>query len=228
MAQLIETLHLHPIHRIPRVVSIVIGIVLGLVIIVGVFGLMTRFSKASDTAPRDVVISEVTKNSVKVAWTTDQETQGVIEYGTSATALNFFAPETVRAKQHSLDLTLLSPGTSYYFQIRISDNKFDNGGVPWTFTTKTNNQPSGGLPTVAPTTRAPTSKPTPIQSLVIPDKGNTAPAKTCTYTNCETIKSKIGYGCTQQQYWQCKDKITPTASPSATPAAPTPTTVVVP
>lgn len=217
--------HTLPIHRIPRFVSILIGVLVGVGLIVAVFAVITRLSRASDTAPRDVIISGVGKNSAKVSWTTDQESQGVIEYGTSQTALNYFAPEATRTKQHSLDLTLLSPGTTYYFQIRISDNKFDNGGVAWTFSTTSNSPASTGLPGLTPTkapTATPTLKPSPIQSLEIPS----APS-TCGYTNCQTIKSKIGYGCLQRDYILCTQK-TATASPTLTQAiTPTPTIVTV-
>lgn len=136
----------------------------GLVVVVGGFLLVQNvFTKASDSAPRDLVISAVTSNSVKINWTTDQETQAVVEYGASPTSLNLFAPESQKQTAHTVEVTLLSPGTSYYFQIRIGETKYDNGGVPWTFSTKTNQEgaaptatPSG---TIAPVPTIPTTAP---------------------------------------------------------------------
>lgn len=217
------------IHRIPRVVSITVGVIAGVTLIVLVFGVVSRLTNASDTAPRDVLISEIGKNDVKIGWTTDRDAQGVIEYGTSATALNFFAPESVSTKQHSMALTLLSPGTTYYFQIRIADKKYDNGGVPWTFATKSNDQaapvPSVTLLSPTPASVVPTAKPTPIQSLVIPNADGTS---TCTYTDCAAIKSHIGQGCTQLAYWKCVGAKSATPSPTLTTTEPTPTTFVAP
>lgn len=121
----------------PALVKIAIGIVAGLVVVVGGFLLVQNvFTKASDSAPRDLIINGITTNSAKLSWTTDQETQGVIEYGSSPTSLNLFAPESQKQKNHTVEITLLSPATSYYFQIRIGETKYDNGGVPWTFSTK--------------------------------------------------------------------------------------------
>jgi len=198
-----------PIHRIPRFVSVIIGVVIGIGLIIAVFAIITKLSRASDTAPRDVVISEVGKNAAKVSWTTDQVSQGVIEYGTSQTALNYYSPEVTGTKQHSVDLTLLSPGTTYYFQIRISDNKFDNGGVAWTFSTTSNTPASTGLPGLTPTrspTILPTVKPSPIQSIEVG-----SPVAACSYgTDCQKIKSKLGYGCLQIDYIKCMEKTTAT------------------
>jgi len=148
-------------------IKISIGVMAGLVVVVGGFLLVQNvFTKASDSAPRDLVISGVTNNSAKINWTTDQETQAVIEYGASPTSLNLFAPESQKQKAHTVEVTLLSPGTSYYFQIRIGETKYDNGGVPWTFSTKTNQQynapvatPSGSITPVPSVSAEPTIAP---------------------------------------------------------------------
>ncbi len=131
------------------VVKIGIGILASLVVIVGgTLLFQTVFTKAADVVPRDLIINGITTSSAKVSWTTDQETQGVIEYGSTPTFFNLFAPEPQKTKSHTVEITLLSPGSSYYFQIRIGDTKYDNGGVPWTFATKTTNDASlSGTPT---------------------------------------------------------------------------------
>lgn len=187
-----------------RIASIVIGLVLGVLLIVGGFRLFQNtFSRAGDEAPRDVIVSEISQNGAKVVWSTGQENQGVVEYGTSPTALNFFAPEGQKTLSHSVDLTLLSPATTYYFQIRIADQKYDNGGVPWTFTTKGTDTTQ--VPTATPTSA---TQPTPIQSLEVPapDVPTAAPttaALTCDETDCEKIKAKLGKGCNTSDYIKC-------------------------
>ena len=168
-----------------------IGIGAGLSIILLIVGYVFLnggiASRAADSVPRDVVVSEITQNSGKVVWTTGQDSQGVIEYGTSPTSLNFFAPESEKAQSHSVDLTLLSPSTTYYFQLRIGDKKYDNSGVPWTFTTKSQNSVDNSTPT--PTTTGNTS--------------NFTSSPTCNESDCEKIKTKFFSGCDTQDYIRC-------------------------
>lgn len=183
------------------------AITIGIVVFSGlVFGYFVIFgTKAADLAPRDVIISNIEKNSVRTSWATGVDTQGVVEYGTTPTALNFFAPEATKGMTHTLDLTLLSPNTSYYFDIRVGDTKYDNGGVPWTFTTK-GAESSVVAPTTAPTQAASASQttPTPFQKLQISDGTN------CTETDCVKIKTLLGKGCSTQDYFKCLRKLTPT------------------
>ncbi len=193
---------------VTKIASITIGIVLAILIIILGFKLFQSvFTRAEDLIPQDVVVSDISENSAKLTWATAQETQGVVEYGTSPTALNFFAPEATKTKSHSVDLTLLSPGTTYYAQIRIGDKKYDNGGVPWTFTTKGTEQTLPSNP--GPTSVVSGPSPTPISHLVIPAEG-------CSETDCTKIKEKLGQGCTTQDYFTCVRKLTPGASSSAT------------
>lgn len=118
-------------------------------------------SRASNSAPLNLSITEITQNSAVVKWETDQETQVVIEYGTSPTSLTFFAPEATRTKSHRLELNLLAEATTYYFQIKSGDQLFDNGGVPWTFTTLKQTEPEAS-PTQTEDT---TAEPSPTVSL---------------------------------------------------------------
>jgi len=179
-----------------KISAIFIGIFVFAALVYGYFTIFS--SRASDTSPRDVIISNIEKNSVKVVWTTGVESQGIIEYGTTPTALNFFAPESIKTKSHSVDLTLLSPDTTYYFDIRVGDSKFDNGGVPWNFTTK-GTDVSAGTPSTAtiPTAGTINKSPTPIQRLVISDGTN------CSETDCMRVKQKLGKGCSTQDYIKC-------------------------
>ncbi len=195
-----------------KIISIIIGVILSIAIIILAFKILQNvLTRAEDLAPREVVVSEITQNSAKISWFTNQDTQGVIEYGTSPTALNFFAPEAAKTKNHLVDLTLLSPATTYYLQIRIGDKKFDNGGVPWTFTTKGVERTRPSTPTLMPAT------PTPISKITIPDQ--------CNETDCQKIKEKLGKGCSTQDYFKCIRKLTPTTGTDFTP---TPTSTLTP
>ncbi len=212
---------------IKKISAVFIGLIVFILLIY--FGFRIFGSRAADMEPREVLITEITQNSAVISWTTRIETQGVIEYGTSATALNFFAPETQQTKNHEVTLTLLSPSTTYYFQIRIGDKKYDNGGVPWTFTTKgasASNPINTPTPTVATSAEAPTQTPTPIQVLDVGQSSSKTPTlPSCDETDCYKIKLKLGKGCTTQDYFRCVRKLTttpsetltPTSTPSATP-----------
>lgn len=214
---------MHLNHKTIRILSIAIGTVLSIgVIIVGFRVFSGVFTRAADEEPQDVVINEISQNTAKIAWTTGNNTQGVVEYGTSQTALNFFAPEAQAAQNHTVELTLLSPGSTYFFQIRIGDKKYDNKGIPWTFTTKS----TGQTPDAVATPAATRPSPTPISSIVIPDSGTT-PVPVCGEVSCTAICNKLGKGCSTSDLVKknCIGTIdistctaTSTSTPSATPA----------
>jgi len=196
--------------QLTKIASIGIGAVLAITLVVIGFKIIQGvFTKAADIVPRDIVINGIGENGAKIAWTTDQDSQAVIEYGTSPTSLNFFAPESQKTKNHTLDMSLLSPATTYYFQIRIGDKKYDNSGVPWTFTTKAKGV-ADVTPTIPPTASQSSSiaavptvpavtTPRPTSSLIIPSPVPTVPLPTptvpivytCGSTDCTQICQKI-------------------------------------
>lgn len=202
---------MQPPGHIARLTRVLIGTVIGIaVIIVGFRLFQSAFSRAEDLAPRDVVVSEISANGAKISWSTGEENQGVVEYGTTPTALNFFAPEGEKTKTHTVELTLLSPTTTYYFHIRIADKKYDNGGVPWTFTTRGTGTPAASNPTAPPA-----AKPSPVATIVLdqPQSTPTTTAVNCAGTNCAEIKANIGKGCLAADYFKCLAKATPTPAP---------------
>jgi hypothetical protein len=157
-----------------KTVTLVLGTITTL--LVGLLGFRvisdTVFVRAGNFKPKNVAIVDIQKNSARIKWTSDSETQSVVEYGSSPTSLTFFAPEATKTKDHLVELNLLTSGNTYYFQIRTGDKVFDNEGVPWTFTTLDKNSqaatvsptvnPSGALPSDNPeVTPLPTSATTP-------------------------------------------------------------------
>lgn len=178
-----------------KIAAVAIGVVLSIVLVGGGYiALQNVASRADDVVPRDVIISQIGQNDAQVGWTTGQETQGVIEYGTSPAALSFFAPESAETLTHTVDLTLLSPSTTYYFQIRIADTVHDNGGVPWTFTTKSvasDTNPSAESSTGEGSTTSESSS------------SNFVTSPTCNETDCEAIRDAFFSGCDTQDYIRC-------------------------
>lgn len=205
-----------------RIVSIILGLIIAVVLIyMGFRVVQTTILRAEDIAPRDVVVSQITDRSALITWTTGRETQSVLEYGVSPTSMNFFSPETERTASHSVKLTLLSPKTTYYFEIRTGEQKWDNGGVPWMFTTLETG--SGAPKKNVPSPTLPIQPSTPT---IVP----TITGDICSGTNCELIKSKMGSECTAQDYSRCLQK---TAEPTptlaiASKAEPTPTLMTAP
>ncbi len=163
-----------------------------------------RLSRASNEAPENVTITEITPTSAKISWSTPIETSGaVVQYGIAPTSLTSFAPvEGVSSTSRSVELTLLTPGTTYYFEISYGQDKaYNNFGVPWSFVTK--GAQEGSAPIIDP---APT--PPPAQTVIptVSPLSSTPIQSECVYDSCELIKSKLGKGCNTQDYMRCIKK----------------------
>jgi len=121
---------------------------LGVMILAGnrIYNLL---AKAGGSAAENVQVSQVTTNTVTISFSTADPSSSLIEYGTNPTSLTLFANDT-DATNHQIILSLLTPNTTYYFHIKIGENVYDNNGVPWSFTTASNNSLLPTL-TLAPT-----------------------------------------------------------------------------
>lgn len=217
-----------------RIFAVITGLLIGLPLCTyAFFSASSFFASASDEVPRDVSVASITRSTAVIHWTTDKETLSVIEYGLSPGELTLYAPELSAKREHEVELTLLTPGTTYYFQIKNQETVYDNAGVPWTFTTKTSDGEE--LEEV----KGITTRLTPVATKV-PTK---APAQklstsSCSETSCEAIKSKLGKGCSAKDYVQCISKggvVSPTlplgyyyGNPIPSPTlSPTPTSVII-
>ena len=191
----------------PKIPALIFGIFLAIIFLVGGFFVIQGLpGRAADEQPRDVVVSDITTNSAKISYATAAKTQGVIEYGVTPTALNLLAPESESITDHEMELTLLTKDSTYYFQISIGANKYDNAGVPWTFRT---NASDADLESLEPPASL---SPTPISRVVVPQAESS-----CTESNCSQIKLKLGQGCTTQDYMKCIKRALPTQAPLTTP-----------
>lgn len=115
----------------------VLGVVLVLVVL-AISQIRTFMSGAtSDVEPQSVtVVPGDDGKSAMISWVSDKESVSKVEYGTTAASLVLMSAESSSMTNHNISLTSLRPVTTYYFRIRIGDDVFDNGGIPWTFKTK--------------------------------------------------------------------------------------------
>lgn len=213
--------------KLTQIIAILVGIVLSVPVLYFIYYfIQNNYSQASNTMPRDVVISELKATKAKITWTTDQEVQAVVEYGTSPNALVFYAPESKKTKDHAVELDLLTPRTTHYFQIRIGEEVYDNGGAPWTFTTKsTGTQEQPTLSVARPTQLVP-SFPTGLPTVSLAPTAT--PSLSCGETDCRKVQQRFGKGCSVSDYIKCiNSQVTPTSTPSGT-LAPTATSTPVP
>lgn len=201
-----------------KYLPIVIGALLSIPLAIGAFfftqGVLTR---ANTARPQNVKVTEISDTRAVVTWTTDRESQGIVEYGLSPSEVNRYAPEIVPKTAHTMELTLLTPKTPYYFRIEIGETIFDNDGVPWTFTTKAAGEKAEvkGVADPIPTVNVidekilllPTSKVSIILQSPNPTAQPTQKQQLCPKTtNCNQIKSLLGKGCTSSEYVACVKK----------------------
>jgi len=202
-----------------KLLMVILTVFIGLPVILFLFlaaqGLITQ---ASNAKPEDVVAFAITKSSTTITWITTKKTQGVVEYGTSPTTLTFYGPEVEAKKEHSVPLTLLTPATTYYFQLNIDGTIYDNEGVPWTFTTKTKD----GTDVVEAV------KGISIKNFVEPEATKEATmginTSNCVYTTCTEIQAHLGSGCNSSDYFKCISAPENVSGASIT-SIPTPTPV---
>lgn len=87
-------------------------------------------------SPSQVNVSGITGNSAIINFSTEKPTFSRVIYGSDPQKLSLFSVETHQTDTHTVTLSFLSPNTTYYFKIRISDKEFDDNGAPYSFTTR--------------------------------------------------------------------------------------------
>jgi len=194
-----------------KTIGFVVGIAVLVATAIGIFFMIQGTSThASEKAPQNVVIQPMDSTSATVSWETGQETIAVVEYGTSADASTFndFAFSEIETTTHTVKLNSLEPNSTYYFQIRIGEEVYDNGGSFWTITTP----PDGDL----------AGSPTPAPSISITSPvGSITPFATISATIVPTPNLSASPSATLSP--TVTGSLTPTASLSAT-VAPTSST----
>jgi len=204
--------------RRSRLLGIGVGVMLSFLLLAAVSTAYFSgiFVSASNDSPTELIIRNVSDTSAELYWTTQDETQGLIQYGTNPSELTLIAPEVTSGKEHIQVLNLLQPSTTYYFRIKIGEKEFDNGGVPWTFGTKETGVGSGTTqqttPVGAESPEEAGTMPSPTAAQVVapvestPVTGGGATGSCPVTTNCEEIKNMLGQGCQTSDYIKCLQK----------------------
>jgi len=145
--------------------ALFVGLAISLgILVVGVLSLRSYFTRASTSSdPKNIRTANITSNNTSVLWDTEKESQGIVRYSTDPAAFNtgnssglLFAAEAASTTKHEVKLNLLKPDTTYYFEIAIATNIYDQSGLikndkhlPYTFTTaKTTKTETEGTPTL--------------------------------------------------------------------------------
>jgi YVTN family beta-propeller protein len=64
----------------------------------------------------NITVTDITENSVKINWATDQLSEGSVEHG-KTTAYGTMVSDSIEETTHSITLATLSPATTYHFRI---------------------------------------------------------------------------------------------------------------
>lgn len=141
-------------------------------------------SLGPDTTPP--VISSITANpgltSATVSWTTNEASNSLVQYGTSAGSLTLSSSNGSNVTAHTVVLSGLSPGTTYHFRVTSSDAAGNSATSPIL----------SSAPLSFTTTAADTTPP--VISAVTATPGNTT--ATVVWTTNEGSNSRIDYGTT--------------------------------
>ncbi|MBN1664483.1 MAG: fibronectin type III domain-containing protein [Deltaproteobacteria bacterium] len=88
----------------------------------------------------NIAVTEITENSARISWQTDQITSGIVEYGTT-TAYGNIATSSPDGATHSVVLANLTAATTYHFRIvASSQNGTTASSAGNTFKTTTGSQ----------------------------------------------------------------------------------------
>ncbi|KKQ37931.1 MAG: hypothetical protein US54_C0022G0003 [Candidatus Roizmanbacteria bacterium GW2011_GWA2_37_7] len=188
-----------------KTVGFILGIAILIAASIGIFFMIQgTASEANEEAPQNINIQTVDANTTSVSWETGKETIAVVEYGKTADPNSFteFAFSEIETTNHTVSLSSLEPNTTYFFQIRIGDQTYNNGGSFWTFTTLPGGEldesptpaPSG---TIIPTSITPSASlsativPTPTVSITATPSATITPTISGSPTPTATISATL-------------------------------------
>jgi hypothetical protein len=120
------------------IIIVLILLLTGVLLVMGA-GTVRNYlgSAAAGSEPKNVTaVSNSDGRGAIVSWQSDKESMGVVEYGTTPASLLLRAVESESVVAHRLSLSPLKAGVNYYYRIRVGDEIYDNGGIPYSFKTE--------------------------------------------------------------------------------------------
>jgi hypothetical protein len=125
-------------NKIPTILGIII-------LLAGTFGgvfflqksQVFKIGASTTVTPKDIRVSNLTDTSATITWTTEGQTADFISYGDTQSVGNIENETQDNQKffTHSITLTGLKAGTTYFYKINSEGTTFDNNGIPWQFAT---------------------------------------------------------------------------------------------
>ena len=136
--------------NVKTIIIVLIVLLAGVLAVMGVSTVKNYLgSAAAGSEPKNVVaVSNSDGRGAMVSWQSDDTSMGVVEYGTTPASLLLRSIESEAVISHKLSLAPLKAGVNYYYRIRIGDEIFDNGGIPYSFKTVAGIEDVGLVPTV--------------------------------------------------------------------------------
>ncbi len=133
------------------IIIVLILLLAGALVVMGI-GTVRNYlgSAAAGLEPKNVTaLSNSDGRGAVINWQSDGESMGVVEYGTTPASLLLRAVESEAVIIHKVSLAPLKSGVNYYYRIRVGDDVFDNGGIPYSF--KTVAEDVGAVVSLVPT-----------------------------------------------------------------------------
>jgi peroxiredoxin len=173
---------------LPRIITTLFIIIACLFVGGGIYYFVNQAGTSSpsngtaDITPpsiESVSSSSITETGATIAWETDEPTTGKVEYGTTEAYGSTAPPDTTLSTSHSVTLTGLAPGTTYYLRVTSTDAAGNEATAERDLTTLA--PPDETAPTISGVSFSSTES-----SAVI------------TWTTNESTTSQVEYGTTEE------------------------------
>src|SRR5262249_58313029 len=69
-----------------------------------------------------VIATPLSPSSARIQWTTDEPSNSHVDYGTSAGSLSLSLETSTLTTSHSVTLTALASGTTYFYRVSSTDD----------------------------------------------------------------------------------------------------------
>lgn len=124
-------------------------LILILILLANLGGKTGLAAPQADPTINKVYITNVRDGIFVVSWTTNDPSDGKVDWGTTSALGSSTSDSIVNTTTHYVTISGLSPATLYYFQVVSGTATKDNGGVPFQVTTG----PTLSIPTPGNTVR---------------------------------------------------------------------------